>query len=633
MQSSRAHKRKAEKQLGNANPKRARSASIEESSAVDDAMKDPSAPFQDQLNFKLITSALDRTDLVSVKRVDIIGQYGIFAKQDITAGTEIGEYTGKVVDVSIPDDDRDTSYFMDLTRKKVIDSRSCGNFTRLVNHSENALNTRFHCRQHSNKKIVVLKAETDIPKGTQLLANYGTLYEFQHNTMIYLNGDDCDVSAMDFYNKHRNSYTLLTLEEDYPRFNLKVDDCLAFPKIIQDKRHYSQANYPIFEIKDGSISAYQDFDCISPLAWVCYFGDAAKVSYLSKLHADINRQQHKSGLTPLHFAVFGYNETEGSTAYLDIIKTLIETGAKLNITDKEDKTPLHYAVHYLKSQDLDAILKNISLETFKELLALIDKNHDDLILSTMREKKFDNLNILLDKFPGYLVEYFKPDKLPRGRGAKKKIADYYYDATDLLDVIENYSQAEAEQLLDILAKYKAPQNLSTVVQGHFNKSAPKEVIEVELNEGASQEANVTEEANNVDSTSTSTPALYLQSTVQHGFFGPTLVNVVAMLNKFDESLLELLDKHKCFQHDFYRLSQEATANAELLSKTKSDYLNNQLDASNLLRKLCKYHVTLNKGNILLDHVNDRMSQLKNSFSQITSTPINEIAMQHNVIPR
>ncbi|MBI3236876.1 MAG: SET domain-containing protein-lysine N-methyltransferase [Chlamydiales bacterium] len=111
--------------------------------------------------------------------VDSIGGYGVFANGFIPKGAYIGEYTGKV---------RRRSFFSRVDNlyclnypvvngliHYVIDAEKKGNFTRYINHSFHP-NVEIGSCFYKGMLHMVLYAITDIPKGGQLLWDYGEEY-------------------------------------------------------------------------------------------------------------------------------------------------------------------------------------------------------------------------------------------------------------------------------------------------------------------------------------------------------------------------------------------------------------------------------------------------------------------------
>lgn len=117
---------------------------------------------------------------VTIRWIDTVLGYGVFANRMIRKHTYIGEYAGVV---------RKRSFFnrlsnlycfdytigYGLSTPFVIDARRYGNFTRFINHSSkpNVETASVFC---DGMMHVILYAITDIAQDAQLLCNYGQKY-------------------------------------------------------------------------------------------------------------------------------------------------------------------------------------------------------------------------------------------------------------------------------------------------------------------------------------------------------------------------------------------------------------------------------------------------------------------------
>ena len=87
--------------------------------------------------------------------------------------------------------------------------------------------------------------------------------------------------------------------------------------------------------------------------------------------ADINFADF-SGATPLHQAV-GWSSTHNDTSF-DMERFLLENGAKINATDKNLRTPLHYA--FVRENQLYPSSKETDpVETVTSLLGIPECDH------------------------------------------------------------------------------------------------------------------------------------------------------------------------------------------------------------------------------------------------------------------
>jgi len=127
-------------------------------------------------------------------------------------------------------------------------------------------------------------------------------------------------------------------------------------EIIYDFLHY-MAYYGILEVvkwlveygesvsKIGKISYDQytnnpyAFESKSPLHIAMQYSNYEVVKYLVENNADVNLKD-KNQCTPLHYAA---SSTKNNESFY-IVKFLVDRGAKLNIVDKNDSTPFLYAL-------------------------------------------------------------------------------------------------------------------------------------------------------------------------------------------------------------------------------------------------------------------------------------------------
>lgn len=116
---------------------------------------------------------------IAVRRSSIHGR-GVFALQDIAAGTRLIEYRGEVIPWDVaheryntrPDAANGTTYFFDLGNGLVIDGGSDGNSARFVNHG-----CRPNCEAIDEDGRIWFFALTDIAEGEELLLDYSLEFD------------------------------------------------------------------------------------------------------------------------------------------------------------------------------------------------------------------------------------------------------------------------------------------------------------------------------------------------------------------------------------------------------------------------------------------------------------------------
>lgn len=116
----------------------------------------------------------------SIRWIDEVLRYGVFAEADIAVGAYIGEYTG-LVRKRRKRVDRKNDYCFEYTigdwvyNPFIIDAKDQGNFTRFINHSEdpNVESLSVYVEELMHIIFVALKP---IKKDAQLCYHYGDIF-------------------------------------------------------------------------------------------------------------------------------------------------------------------------------------------------------------------------------------------------------------------------------------------------------------------------------------------------------------------------------------------------------------------------------------------------------------------------
>lgn len=114
---------------------------------------------------------------VSIRWIDEVLGYGVFADVDLPAGSFVGEFTGIVRQLSRSHPDHNEYCFHYPSRffswhYYVVDAQQLGNEMRFVNHSDQP-NLQPYCAFSHALLHTIFLANSDIPAGTQLTYNYG----------------------------------------------------------------------------------------------------------------------------------------------------------------------------------------------------------------------------------------------------------------------------------------------------------------------------------------------------------------------------------------------------------------------------------------------------------------------------
>ena len=125
--------------------------------------------------------AIDRAHVspMSIRRIDDLVGYGVFAEAVIRAKDVIGEYTGVLR--KIRPEDAGNHYLAETPAYGrydgfVIDGQTEGNITRFINHSHETPNVSNEFVFHHRRWHRLLRADRDIQIGEQILWDYGMDY-------------------------------------------------------------------------------------------------------------------------------------------------------------------------------------------------------------------------------------------------------------------------------------------------------------------------------------------------------------------------------------------------------------------------------------------------------------------------
>jgi len=106
---------------------------------------------------------------------------GLYAAENISAGTFVGEYIAEVFDVE--GEDRDflsnyshLNYNFELNSTQALDSISVGNETRFINHHTDKQNVHAETKIVNGIARIIFSADTTIKKGKELFWDYGEKY-------------------------------------------------------------------------------------------------------------------------------------------------------------------------------------------------------------------------------------------------------------------------------------------------------------------------------------------------------------------------------------------------------------------------------------------------------------------------
>ncbi|CDZ77592.1 ankyrin repeat protein [Legionella massiliensis] len=422
----------------------------------------------DQSSESYIPSSIDRTDLVSVRVVDLLkhsGGRGLFAATDIAAGTCIGIYTGDLFSKEEfatfleENPGTDKSYAM-FFGDNVVDAQFNGNFTRYINCSDSQDNLEFKEGYLNYKRVIKVFATKDIKAGQQLLINYNTYDQKASKYYYFLNPEDSSLSAEQLRDQHAASFQQYKMPNALAQFNLKKNEIILTTGlglvVLEDQsiakakpihRKVDEVSLPF--LKKGRGSSVVDFsktDTFTPLMLACFRGQLANVNWLIKNGANLNQQQNHSGNCPLFLALEGYSKASSAKEknnFIKIIELLIENQANLKAHDRNDKTFLHKAVSILSTKDFQKIIHLICKQkhiNIAELFSYIDEDNNDILTFCLQEKQLAKAGMLLAANHDYFHSYMFGESAIRSSNRKS-----------FTNAIEEYSETELDELGELLS--------------------------------------------------------------------------------------------------------------------------------------------------------------------------------------
>jgi ankyrin repeat protein len=406
-----------------------------------------------------VPSSLDQIDMVSVKPVNLLnnsGGRGLFASEDIPAGTCIGIYTGVIYSNITQfkrylqlNPDADNSYAMTVAGR-IVDAATKGNFTRYINFSDSQDNAAFEEGILDRRKVVKVVATKDIKAGQQFLINYNTYEEQASKVYFFLNPNDGALSAREVCELNQDCYELQSMSFDAPVFNLSVNQPVLFTQaavaVFGNTLLSSVNNLPLKSIDlpiltlniDQAICDFAVADVFTPLMAASYFGQVQNVLWLIEHGANIDQQQNQSGNCPLFLALEGYSVTDqDKTHYFELLNLLIDKGVSLAVHDRADRTFLHKAITILSDQHFSAIINKLNQQNslkFKELFTFIEENNLDIVTYCLKHESFSKLHQLLVIYPEFFNDNYEGSNQQQNLLNKNafKLAIQDYDANQLV---------------------------------------------------------------------------------------------------------------------------------------------------------------------------------------------------------
>ena len=373
-----------------------------------------------------ISSKKDKPALVVVKPLNLLRKtkaFGLFAKETIEPGTCIGEYTGDKFtktdfEKHLLSHNEANPYYAMTVGSSIVDARVSGNFTRYINFSDSQANVQFQASTHYGTKIATVVATKRIVAGQQFLVDYNIHDPLASESYYFLNPQDNWQSTAEFFEEHKDHYTLIKSPITQAMFNLKqgnnlyvtdVGNAILTNQDITDRTHTfdMQVNLPYIKLnRQQRILDATETDLFTPIMLASYLGQVKNVKWLISHGASVDQQQNHSGHCALFLALEGYRQSGFMRAnHMEIIRVLIKNNANLSVHDREDNTFLHKAISVLSPADFNVLMSLLPASS-RELFSYIDKNDHDILVSCIKNRYIDQANTLMSFYPGYMREVF-----------------------------------------------------------------------------------------------------------------------------------------------------------------------------------------------------------------------------------
>lgn len=130
------------------------------------------------------------SSLIRVRRSSIHGN-GVFAAKDIPMGTEVIEYTGKLITIAKADELYDEVYkghtfLFTLNDDWIIDANQSGNDAKWINHScePNCIPVLYEDEHDCSQDQVFILTLRDIKKGEELNYDYGISFDIPYTARL-----------------------------------------------------------------------------------------------------------------------------------------------------------------------------------------------------------------------------------------------------------------------------------------------------------------------------------------------------------------------------------------------------------------------------------------------------------------
>ncbi len=288
----------------------------------------------------------------------------------------------------------------------------------------------------------------------------------QGSNLIIIDDEEDDMDDDDELNYHESLSSLFCLQGSQTA-SIDHNKQVLVPEII---------DLPFIKLDEDTktILDFSQADSFTALMYACYWGQIENVKWLINAGANVNQQQNHSGMSPLFFALQGYNE--GLVAldrYLDIISFLVASGVNTASYDRTEQSFLHKAIELLGNDSFQTLIHHLKEKIdFNKILDFLDANDMDPILFCFKQKNFERAEILLNCYPDYFEETFIQENEESDTEENEDIVAFSkiiktYTSEDkkrLLQLFKQFSADTSTNLIDILGLQE--DSSSNLVQSH-----------------------------------------------------------------------------------------------------------------------------------------------------------------------
>ncbi|WGJ61852.1 SET domain-containing protein-lysine N-methyltransferase [Wolbachia endosymbiont of Frankliniella intonsa] len=354
---------------------------------------------------------------------------GVFAKDEIKAGTFLGTFAGERMS---QDENLESLYVFNVGKKTIIDGEKKRNWASYLNHgSINNVNLQHFIEKFQNKGQVTFYAKVDISPNSQLLFDYGEGYfsKLGNYNPIYLHPTDNDLTPSQRYNSVKDVYYdhVIELDEKIAQgLGYSREKYFVVPKLFQkiynnedisdDKTLSKGLNTPIYAVKlngdkKWEFYSYDKQQQATSLMLACYSGREGSVkSLLRENSIDITRSTLHGGRNALFFTI---------------------------LSDTDDKGTKESILGFLVNKIKDLYKSNKVNEYVSELLYAPDGSGKNL---------FDHM---MDKGEYSLYKaYYEKSSKPW----QKKVAEEYIADQGILSIVLSLGTQEHVEVIDALLK-------------------------------------------------------------------------------------------------------------------------------------------------------------------------------------